>query len=161
MEVWKHVPGYEGIYKVSNLGRLKSFSRKNEVIIKHSISTSGYPQFTLTKEKIKKTFPIHKIVSMAFLNHIPCGYKLVVDHINGIKTDNRVENLQLISNRENTSKALNRKSKFIGVSYNKLNNTWIARLGSNGNRKHLGVFKCETKAHLAYQKALKELLQAK
>jgi ribosomal protein L15E len=71
---------------------------------------------------------------MAFLNHTPCGYKIVVDHIdNNIKTDNRLENLQLITQRENVSKDIkNTSSKYIGVCWHKKAKKWRSSIQING-----------------------------
>jgi hypothetical protein len=82
------------------------------------------------------------LVAMAFLNHKPDGtHKIVVDHINNNKLDNRVVNLQLISQRENLSK--DRKdgtSKYVGVCWKKSRNKWQVDIKIDGKRKYLGLF---------------------
>jgi hypothetical protein len=93
---------------------------------------------------------------MAFLNHKPNGHVLVVDHINNNRADNRLENLQIITQRENSSKDKKGVSKHTGVFWNKQNTKWHAQIQINGKKKHLGYFKCETAAHLSYQRKLKE-----
>ena len=172
MEVWKDIPNYEGYYQVSNLGNVKSLERfivcgKNEsakrkipeTILKPSINNVGYYSLKLQKFGVKKTIEIHKLVSICFLGHIANGYKLVVDHINNNRLDNRSENLQLITQRENTSKdKKNCSSKYTGVCWHILNNRWRASITINNKPKHLGYFKNEIDAHNAYQNALKELL---
>jgi hypothetical protein len=94
---------------------------------------------------------------MAFLNHKPDGTnKIVVDHINNIKTDNRLVNLQLISQRENTSKdKKNGTSQYTGVCWKKSKNKFEAQININNKYKYLGLFTDEYEAHLAYEKALK------
>ena len=95
---------------------------------------------------------------MEFLNHIPCGYKIVVDHINNISTDNRIDNLQLITSRENIIKdSIRGKSKYPGVDYDKVNKKWRARLEFNGDRYWLGRFINEIDAHNAIENKLKEI----
>ena len=158
MEEFRDVIGYEGLYQVSNLGRVKSFRNPKERILKPSITNSGYAQVILYKSGFKKNISVHQLVAMAFLNHTPCGHELVVDHINDNKLDNRFENLQLISNRENTCRTQgNYSSKYKGVSFNKLSNKWIAYIKIDGKHRRLGLFTCELAAHLAYQNKLKEI----
>lgn len=168
-EIWKDIPDYEGYYQVSNLGRVKSLERKciansyggiklkKEKILSPSFN-KGYLYVVLYFNRNKKTKSIHQLVAMAFLGHTPCGYKIVVDHINNIKTDNRIENLQLISNRENSSKdKKNMYSKYTGVSWDKSKNKWKAQIRINGESKHLGIFENEIDASNAYNKILKTI----
>lgn len=170
-EIWKDIPEYEGMYQVSNLGRVKSLPRTityrdgrkglfKETILKQGISRKGYLKVYLSKKSKKYTVSVHKLVAMAFLGFIPTGTTkgLVVDHKNEIKTDNRVENLQLITNRENCSKCIkNASSKYTGVSWLKSSKKWRARIQIDGKDVHLGLFLTEEGASQAYQKALKSL----
>jgi TATA-box binding protein (TBP) (component of TFIID and TFIIIB) len=90
---------------------------------------------------------------MAFLNHKPCGMKLVIDHINDNKFDNRLENLQITSVRYNTCKKQEKySSKYKGVSFRKSDKKWVARIFIDGKIIYLGAFVNEYDAHLAYQK---------
>ena len=155
-EIWKDVKGYEGIYQVSNLGRIKSLYFEKERILAHA-NSKGYFSVVLCKASEFKRKHVHQLVAIAFLGHIPCGHNLVVDHINTIKTDNRLDNLQVITQRENLSKDKKGTSKYTGVSWCKRSQKWRARIKIEKN-KHLGYFKTELEAHQAYQSALKELL---
>jgi len=160
-EIWKDVIGYEGRYKISNYGRLKSI-KKQEKILKGSINKDGYIQYSLNWAKYKKfdVFGAQQLVAMAFLNHKPCGLKLVVDHINDNKLDNRAENLQIVTQRFNVYKTQgNYSSKYKGVYRDKYAKKWRAQIKINGKKKYLGLFDCELKAHLAYEDALKNLEQ--
>lgn len=105
-EVFKPIPGYEGSYEVSNLGNVKSIKFDKQKLLKTYSNGAGYLQLTLRKNKKPKTYLIHQLVAMAFLGHNPCGHEFVVDHINNIKTDNRLVNLQVISNIHNIWKSL-------------------------------------------------------
>jgi hypothetical protein len=101
---------------------------------------------------------VHQLVAMAFLNHTPCGMNLVVDHINSNKLDNRVENLQLITQRENSSKDIkNKTSKYTGVSWCKHRGKWLSQIYLNKKTYNLGRFNCELSAHLAYINKLKQI----
>ncbi len=171
-EIWKDVPDYEGFYQVSNLGRVRSLDRKawngkvwhdcKGRILRPSMPLNFYPHVNLRIKGSGRTIKVHVLVAMAFLNHTISGNnKVVVDHINGIKTDNRVENLQLISNRENVSKGQLKRvksSKYVGVHLDTKSNKWVAYIAFNGKRKKLGSFIDEYEAHLAYQAELKKII---
>ena len=101
---------------------------------------------------------MHILVAMAFLGHKPDGHKIVVDHINGDKLNNRLENLQLITNRENVSKDRNGcSSKFVGVHWDKSTSKWKAHIAIEGKQKHLGRFSNELQAAEAYQLELNKI----
>jgi hypothetical protein len=153
IEIWKDVPNYEN-YQVSNLGRVKSLSYRRsceEKTLKYSISKCGYKGVVLCKFGKTKSFKIHKLVAMAFLNHKPCGYELVVNHKDFNKLNNRLDNLEIVTTRENTNKKhLKSSSKYTGVSYNKKTKTWKCEFHYKGKTKYLGSFKNEYDAHLKY-----------
>lgn len=162
-EIWKDVVDYEGIYMVSNLGRVKSLKFNREKILKSNINSSGYYTILLyNKNRINRT--VHQLVAQSFLEHIPCGFKLVVDHINDIKTDNKVENLQIVTTRFNCKKKQgNYSSQYKGVYICKRKHKdkvyiyYKAQIQINKNSKLLGYYKNEYDAHLAYQNALNNL----
>ncbi len=116
IEIWKNVIGYEQLYEVSNLGRVKGLSRiilkggknkflKKELILKPSV-TSKYLGVSLVKNKIKKTKRIHQLVAESFLNHKCNKHIYIIDHINENKLDNKLENLQILTNKENLIKSI-------------------------------------------------------
>lgn len=157
-EIWKDIIGYEGLYKVSSLGRVKSLKRNKEKILNPSWSDKTYFVVSLCKDKKQKTLKVHQLVAMTFLNHTPCGYKLVVDHMNDNPLDNRVENLQVITHRENLSKdKKNKTSKYAGVGWHNASNSWRSRIYIDKKNVLLGNFDNEYEAHLAYQNKLKEI----
>lgn len=168
-EIWQPIPGYEGIYEFSNLHNVKSLSRvvlmkgKYPYISKEKILTKtlnkGYYKVGLSLNGKQKRLGIHQIVAMCHLGHIPNGYALVVDHINEIITDNRLENLQIITVRENVSRSKkNTVSKYTGVHKEKLRNKWRASIHLNGKHIKLGYFETEIEASEYYQNALKNHL---
>lgn len=161
-EVWKNIPGYEGHYQASNLGRIKSLERFDplgrrvrEKILSQNFKDNGYLMVSLSMngKLISKT--VHSLVAMAFLNHAPCAQKLVVDHINNIRHDNRVENLQLISQRENSSKNPRGScDKYIGVIYKRCQERFVADIRINMKKVRIGTFNTAKEASKAYNEVL-------
>ncbi len=163
-EEFRYIEGYEGLYQVSNLGRVKSLSRLRtnggwikERILKAGVA-KGYKIVVLFKGGKRKCIKVHKLVAMTFLKHKPCGLKEVVDHIDNDKLNNRLDNLQLITNRENLSKdKKNGSSKYIGVDWENSRGKWRSKIRILGKQILLGRYKDEYEAHLQYQKALNNL----
>jgi len=157
-EIWKDVISYEGLYQVSNLGRVKSLKRnrvKKDRILKPQSNTDNYLMITLCSDRNRITRTIHQLVCESFLNHTPNGNTLVVNHKNFIRTDNRLDNLEIVSMRENGSKKqIKSSSKYVGVSWNKALNKWQSYVDINGKRIHIGYFQIEYDAHLAYKNKL-------
>ena len=102
-EIWKDIKGYEGIYMVSNLGRVKSLDRtpdkdvgilrnRKGVIFKGVATTSGYKTVGLNKNKRTKSFRIDNLVAKAFIPN--SNNKASVNHINGDRGDSRAKNIE-------------------------------------------------------------------
>jgi hypothetical protein len=168
-EIWKDIPNYEGYYQVSSFGGVRSVDRvitkgngvkqktKGKVLKPLNIGNGWYVSVSLYKNKKVKQFKIHQLVAMAFLGHKPCGFKLVVNHKNFIKTDNRLENLEIVTMRENTSyKQKKSSSQYTGVFLSKYN-TWVSKINYKDKHIHLGTFDCEKEASKQYQEALKAI----
>ena len=169
-EEWRKAIGLEDFYEISNKGRVKSLKRKAwngnvwhnkpERILKIHLNTHGYYSTQIRQiDGGYKLTQIHILVAMAFLDHKPDGTnRICVDHINNVRGDNRIENLQLITNRENCTKDQPKgSSKYTGVYWSTGNKIWMAAIRINGEKKHLGCFTDENKAGKAYQDALKNL----
>lgn len=158
-EVWKEVVNYQGHYMLSVNGDVKSLKRHREIILKPILNRDGYGtvHLSLNGEKIKRT--IHQLMAEAFLGHVPCGFELVVEHKNHIRTDNRLENLEIITARENgNQKHIESTSRFTGVSLRKSSKKWKSQIFVNGKMKSLGVFDTEEEASEYYENALKNHL---
>lgn len=167
-EIFKTILNYPD-YEISNFGRVKSLERKvshkiygsmyvKEKILKNNIGTTGY-YFVILRDRKgnKKTIKVHQLVAIAFLGHIPNGHKLVVDHIDNDKLNNNLSNLQIITNRQNSTKENKGSSKYAGVSFVKSTRKWYACICVNGKNKNLGNYINEYDAHIAYQLALSKL----
>lgn len=177
-EIWKDLPTYEGYYQVSNLGRVRSVDRyvkcihNSKRLVKGVIKVpqknkAGYYITTLTKEGKAHTYTYHQMVAWAFLPNFKKGDEL--NHINGIKTDNRLENLELSNPSHNQLHAVRNhlrrkvgKSKYHNVSYAanrpELKKRWIACLNINGNSSYkFKYFVTEEEAARYVDKLLDEL----
>jgi hypothetical protein len=132
LEIWKDISGYEGLYQVSNMGRVKSLTRKvrnrsgyrtvPSRILKNKPSKHGYYFVGLSKKNISRTKSVHVLVAKAFLSN-PMK-KRTVNHKFGDRTDNRSEMLEWMTysennkhsydilNRKPNSKAINQFTKF-------------------------------------------------
>jgi hypothetical protein len=142
MEIWKEVKGFENEYEVSNLGNLRSKDR----FVKHYIEGAnrfykgqskkirlgkdGYYRCNLKKDSNRFNFRVHRLVAEAFIENKEL--KNYVNHINGIKTDNRVENLEWCSASENVIHAVE-----IGLIKTKINDIEALKIHSSklSNRK--------------------------
>jgi membrane-anchored protein YejM (alkaline phosphatase superfamily) len=112
----KDIKGYEGLYYVTDTGEVWSYDRIHFVTIrnkfgvikgkkmKFSISNSGYPKIVLTKNKLTKTFTIHRLVAIAFCKNRK--NKPDVNHIDGNKLNNNSSNLEWVTKSENTRHAI-------------------------------------------------------
>lgn len=106
-EFWKDIKDFEGLYQVSNLGNVKRLISKrvlSERLICRSIDRYGYVKRALCKEGKMFFFTEHRLVATAFIENPE--NKATINHINGIKTNNRVENLEWNTQLENKQHAV-------------------------------------------------------
>jgi hypothetical protein len=155
MEIWKDVIGYEGIYEVSNFGQVRSLSynKTGKVKLLSPCRRMGYPSVVLhgNGKKIHRT--IHSLVVEAFIDS---NYKLkgVINHKNFNRGDNSLENLEIITARENTNlKHIPHSSKYTGVCWNKREQKWESKINYGGSQKYLGKFTTEEEASWYYESA--------
>lgn len=169
IEIWRDVQDYKGLYQVSNLGRVKSLERVikhprgnriiKERILKQKHHSNKYLNSALFKNGLQTNILTHHLIAIAFLNHTRCGFKLVVNHKDFNKHNNNVENLEIVTNRQNCShKNIISSSKYTGVCWNRFRNKWQAQIKIKGKSLNLGCHINEIDAHNAYQEALKKLI---
>lgn len=172
-EIWKEVEGYNGVYLVSNFGRVKSIDRVNAKgakvkgkILKSQKNTSGYNQVSLYNgsRSSRKVHFVHRLVAKAFID----GEKDSVNHIDGNKDNNNVDNLEWVTKSENTVHAYENglmkrcKKVFVTLPNGKLkifhntaecsryfgfSNTWVSdRVKKHGNKFEYNNHVIEVKA---------------
>lgn len=170
-ERWFPIKGYEGLYLISSIGRVKSITR----MVRHSrggmqilrgrilkVSKSGpYNTAGLSKNGKIKTHKIHILVASAFLKR-PRGK--VIDHINGDKKDNRISNLRYCTQRDNLGNmSIKSKAGYTGVSINdeRYTKRFRARIRVGEKMKELGSYKTALEASNAYQIAKQQIQNGK
>lgn len=137
-EIWKDVIDYEGLYQVSNLGRVKSIYYKNGKILKPLQCTNKYLMVNLYKNKKSSHQLIHRLMYEAFYGIKSCT-KYVIDHIDNNKLNNDLDNLQYITNRQNSYKDRTSKSGHHNIYFN--SGSYLVRLRINNIKKSIGTFK--------------------
>lgn len=163
VEVWTDVAGYEELYKISTLGRVKNCLRQvkhskgglqilKERVLKPNLCKSGYSTVALSKNGKSKTFHVHRLVAIGFLQ---CKSSEVVDHVNGKKSDNWLFNLKVCSQRDNLNNPNNKKKSkagYVGVTINPecYAKRFRARIRVNKKLLDLGSFPTAKEAGLAY-----------
>ena len=173
-EIWKDIKGYEGRYKVSNLGRVLSTAQTHSRILRGHLSNNGYRRMSLRTAGGKdKSFPVHRLVLQAFASNPE--NKPHVDHIDNDRLNNKLENLRWATAQENARGKTLRKtvgknglmlSKYRGVtklrlkkkdgSYRNLTRPYMAYIIIDAKHVHLGNFKTENEAAEARNKAVKK-----
>lgn len=166
-EIWKDIPGYEGLYQVSNMGRVKSLSRvvyggfgprfQKDRYLKNSKLKCGYNMVTLCNNGKELDFGVHRLVAFAFLGlNVNSGRSVDVNHIDGVKDNNVLTNLEIVTHRENCSTCFRKNSdkhtsKYPGVYYYKARSNWASEITINRKKKFIGYFKTEEEAYVAYK----------
>ena len=117
---WRDIPGYEGIYRVSNDGQVM---RVGSAVLKPRLKKSGYMFISTYLKSRRQNFYVHKLVAWLFIGERP--NKADINHINGIKTDNRVENLEYMTRAENM-----RHARELGLHNNRADSHYNAKLTS-------------------------------
>lgn len=150
IEVWENIKGFDN-YQISSFGNIERIGKTKLIKLNGTINNCGYKVFSLRKDGKTYVKTAHKLVAEHFIEN-KHNYKFV-NHIDGDKTNPKHDNLEWCTHRENLSHAWKNKktsSKYTGVSWNKLVEKWESKIRINGKSKHIGTFRTELGAYLAY-----------
>lgn len=162
-EIWKSVPGYDGLYEVSSFGRIKSLPKNvvgrsgcnrycKEKIMKPTLKNNGYFSIALYNAAGNKKMYVHRLVCLCFYGES----ELHVNHVDGDKSNNHLYNLEYVSQRENNCHMFSKKNKGKLIGVKKNFNRYMAVIRINGKHIYNGSYDTEIEAHEAYLSALKE-----
>ncbi len=159
-EIWKDVVGFESIYMVSSLGKIKSMPKQinngkniyfsKEKIKKQTIDKHGYSRITLTKNNKGKRFLLHRLIAESFIPNI--FNKKIVNHIDSNPKNNSLQNLEWVNIRENSCHGIKKQtcsSIYIGVTFHKERNKWGASIFIDSKNIYLGRYDTQEDAHRA------------
>jgi len=169
VEAWEPVKGYEDLYEVSDLGRVKGLARKMKhptkagyvtikvCIIKPHLDKGGYLNVNFWISGKHKRHRTHQVVAVAFLGHVVDKFKGVVNHKDFNRQNNMKGNLEITTQRKNADqKHLPSASPHVGVI--RSGRKWRAAIWIQSQQIHLGVFNNELDAAKAYEIALNEII---
>lgn len=116
-EIWRDIEGYEGLYQVSNKGRVKSLHWKEDRLLRTTLDSHNYPKTNLCKNHVQLTYLVHVLVATAFIPNP--DNKPVVNHKDCDKENNCVENLEWVTYSENLVHAIKMGRKIYKKKSNK------------------------------------------
>lgn len=166
-EIWKDIPNYEGHYQASTWGNVRSvdrfikhpmaksgYQKRKGSILKSSTDKDGYLAHTLCKEGKCTRFRSHRLILLTFNKSSTDP----VNHINGIKNDNRLENLEYCTTRQNETHkhTILKNKKRYGIRVLP-SGKFHARIGYEGVTRYLGSYIDEEEAYSAYRNAYFEI----
>jgi len=162
-EKWKEIPGFEGKYCASTLGRIKSLDRVDSrgqkrigIVLKQELTPKGYNRVTLYSDvNGERNWKVHQLVMLVF-GVLKRGD--VIDHINHNRSDNRIENLRSVTQRFNCGhRKLKSKSHLTGVTFNKVSGKWHSHIRVKNRRIGLISSHSEFLCGAMYNLAVKNL----
>lgn len=149
-EQWKDITGYEGIYQISNFGRVKSLARytiqkhylEEKILNQHeNKKIDGYMVVDLYKDGKRKKFYVHRLVAQEFIGNIPEGYE--IDHKDINKKNNNVNNLKIVTHKENQNNILSIERERKSQTGKKMSKESIEKLS-----KKVSVYKNNELLHI-------------
>jgi hypothetical protein len=163
-EIFKKVEGYNGKYAISNLGVVKRspwvFTKPKSLNVINN--NKGFDYVNLIKGERSKRIMIHELMVVSFIDpkYKPNKNK-IINHINSIKTDNRLSNIEIITALQYKNKDIKPvvklvKKKHIGVTWLRVRKKWMVEALIGGNRHYIGCYKTEQEGIEAYNKAVND-----
>ena len=147
-EIWKPVLNYENHYEISNFGNIRSLKKGKLRNLVQCPSSNHYMCCFLCINGKRTTYLTHILVAQSFLNYTNKDRRIVIDHIDRDRKNNKLNNLRIVTQRENTNRRHKKcYSKFTGVSFNKSRNKWTASIFHNKKSVRLGSFDTELEAY--------------
>ena len=156
MEIWKTINGYEN-YEISSHGGIR---KSNGSTHKCYLCGRGYYFVSIKNENGWKSHMMHNLVMQNFRGLPETNGKMIVDHIDGCRINNNINNLRYVTlqlNRHNSKKANNTSSKYHGVIYNKKNQNYMSTITYQKKSIYLGSYISDVEAARAYDAKVKEL----
>nr|DAO55581.1 MAG TPA: homing endonuclease [Caudoviricetes sp.] len=158
-EIWKSAFGLEGMYEISSLGRVRSLDRcicdksgktkrLKGVALNPSTDAGGYKFFHATIDGKRISFKVHRLVYQSFVGVIP--FDMEIDHIDRNKANNSLNNLRIVTRRENCNNRNSTKTH-IGVKFS--GERYTIGIFYNGKQFYLGTEGSEENAHAVYKEA--------
>jgi hypothetical protein len=141
--------GFESFYEVSNYGKLRRILKSGRKTLKSFITKDGYLSAAFTVNYKKTCKKVHRIVAESFLGKYD---SMCVNHIDGNKLNNYINNLEWVSTRENCvhrSSMKKKSSKYPNITWDKDRNKWRAQIYIDGKQVYIGIFNDE---QIAYEK---------
>ena len=152
---WCWIQDYENLYEISINGQVKRYYKNGNIRILKPGNCNGYLRIELCKKGQKKKFLIHRLIAIHFIPNP--NNKLEIDHRDGDKLNNSIENLRWVSHLENNLNRKNYGKYKRGVSFNKSANKFETKIRKNGKRIYLGLYDTEEEAHQSYRLKFIEL----
>ena len=151
---WHWIEDYENRYRIYKNGDIESCIFKKKKILKPSMNKFGYLEILLRTKGVKnvKHFKLHRLIAIYFIPNP--DNKELIDHIDGNKLNNSIENLRWCNRQENNLNRKNTGKYKKGVSYN--NGKFQSSLNINGKKIYLGLYKTEDKAHEVFKQKFLE-----
>ncbi len=131
IEIWKEIPLFER-YQVSNMGNI----RRGNKLLTPGLDTYGYRQVNLYMNKKRYTRKVYRLVLNAFCPNIE--NKPQIDHINRIRTDDRLENLRWATPSENCRNKVGYSEELHGINWNKKNSSYVVKFMKDGVEQYFG-----------------------
>jgi len=145
-EYWKRIPGCKFDYEINMCGEIRLFNR----IIKQHFDKKGYSHVSVSMKSGQSRKSVHQLMAITWLHHVPCGLKIVVDHIDGNPSNNKLDNLRLVTHAFNIARNREYRSMYKNVHRCKITGLWSAWVMIGLNYYSDEDFETEAEAYDAY-----------